>query len=650
MARVFLSYSRHDLSTAECLAADLGRLGHEVWWDSHLQGGARFASEIETALEQANAVVVLWSTQSLKSAWVQDEAAEGRDSGRLVPVLIDDSKPPLGFRQFHAIPYRQRKGATGKAALDAINSAIAGLTSDLETAPTASILAVPLRRTAKRNAAIGSVALIMAIGAVALFWQLSDLEPAPPRLQLGQFNALAPDVPAAVPAALREEILSALGTDGRIDVSEAGQAGSSESRYVVSGSIRTTGEMLRFTIHLSDSDRSKTLWTTTFERPIKNADVAPRQVAAAASLVLRCGLTGQAQHEGFIDPEALALYLNYCAEFWAETGGRTMSASRGLDFARRVVELEPKFARGWSARARMASWASNGAPQTSAAALRAEAEDAARRAIAIDPSNSQAYETLALLQPRNTVARERLHAKSVSVRPGDCGCEHVGYGGFLSGVGRLTESIAQFQRAMDMVPLSVSVNASLAESLFAAGRKDEAAKLVTPILDIWPNDRQMHDMLVRTAFWTGRTEPALRSLSNSETHFTAAERVAYATALKAVESGGIGARQLATERLKALALEPGAGRALLITALAALGAEREAIAVASNLFAAGNSPEQYVLFEPAMARARHAEEFAALAGRIGLTRYWRESRRAPEFCRARDAPKLCTSLSQRPLP
>jgi adenylate cyclase len=103
MARVFLSYARSDIDAAKQLAELLSRAGHEVWWDRHLHAGSRFAIEIEQALKDAEAIVVLWSEHSVKSAWVQDEASEGRDSGRLVPVIVGSVKPPLGFRQFHTI-------------------------------------------------------------------------------------------------------------------------------------------------------------------------------------------------------------------------------------------------------------------------------------------------------------------------------------------------------------------------------------------------------------------------------------------------------------------------------------------------------------------------------------------------------------------
>ena len=103
MGRVFLSYSRDDAEAAQMLAEAIADAGHEVWWDRHLHGGARFASEIDRALQDAEAVVVLWSKSAILSSWVQDEAVEGRDSGRLVPVTLDGSKPPLGFRQFQCV-------------------------------------------------------------------------------------------------------------------------------------------------------------------------------------------------------------------------------------------------------------------------------------------------------------------------------------------------------------------------------------------------------------------------------------------------------------------------------------------------------------------------------------------------------------------
>jgi len=103
MARVFLSYARDDRARVSVLAEALERAGHEVWWDSRLKGGAEFEREIEAALAGAEVVVVAWSVTAVKSHWVRDEAAAGRNSGRLVPVTLDGTPPPLGFGQVHTI-------------------------------------------------------------------------------------------------------------------------------------------------------------------------------------------------------------------------------------------------------------------------------------------------------------------------------------------------------------------------------------------------------------------------------------------------------------------------------------------------------------------------------------------------------------------
>ena len=124
MARIFLSYARTDVDCAKKLAELIARAGHDVWWDRELHGGSRFTTEIDKALTDAEAVVVLWSNASLESAWVQDEAAEGRDSNRLVPATIDAVRPPLGFRQFQAIDLTDLRNGQQPERLDELLRAI----------------------------------------------------------------------------------------------------------------------------------------------------------------------------------------------------------------------------------------------------------------------------------------------------------------------------------------------------------------------------------------------------------------------------------------------------------------------------------------------------------------------------------------------
>ena len=117
MGRLFLSYAREDAATASLVARNLERAGHTIWWDRHLGGGARFAKEIAAALKDAEAVLVLWSQHSIDSSWVQDEAGEGRDSGRLVmsEKLSDQTGRRLTVRGGEVTdgPFIESKDAVG---------------------------------------------------------------------------------------------------------------------------------------------------------------------------------------------------------------------------------------------------------------------------------------------------------------------------------------------------------------------------------------------------------------------------------------------------------------------------------------------------------------------------------------------------------
>lgn len=99
MADLFLSYAREDRACAEKLAGALTRRGWTVWWDRNIQVGRSFSEVIECELDQARCVLVLWSRASVRSEWVQCEASEAAAKGRLVPIRIEDVRPPLEFRR-----------------------------------------------------------------------------------------------------------------------------------------------------------------------------------------------------------------------------------------------------------------------------------------------------------------------------------------------------------------------------------------------------------------------------------------------------------------------------------------------------------------------------------------------------------------------
>ena len=644
MANVFLSYARDDLAKAELVTAALERLGHSVWWDRRVQGGSRFSLEIEQALKSADVVLVLWSRTSVQSAWVTDEAAEGRDSGRLVPVVIDDSKPPLGFRQFQSIDLSGWKGRANAPAITMLHEAIVARSGPAEhaVAPPKPIKAG--RDFRRWGIALGSLS-VLALASL-LYWlngPASQQDPGALRLQLGRFEVLSQDVPQKVPLTLREEILGALATDAVIIASTDQQTTGSDPGYGLTASIGRTGDLLRFTVHVANKRTGATVWTETLERPAALTDIAPRQVAVALSQVLRCGLGGVARYPHAMPDATLSIFFNYCEEYWADTMGKQMNPTRSLDLAHRVTEAAPDFSRGWSALATSAAWV--GRENGLSEALRKEAVQAAERAIKLDQENSEAYSALAGLEPQFAfAAREKLYLKSIGVRPSDCGCEYVGFGGMLSRVGRNADAAAAYRRAHDMIPLSADVNANWAEALFVLGRTGEAREAANSALELWPDHSGIRELLVRSAIWTGRYDEALKLLADPKTPISEPERLALGIGLKALKSGGTASKQGAIQALQKLAVEGSTQGPLVIALLAALGAEQQALTLAAVHIQRDGPSALSVLFQPPLAAARTTPQFTQLAERFGLVSYWRQSGHLPDFCKERSPSQLCARL------
>lgn len=103
MANVFISYSKLDNAQALMIAQTIEGAGHHVWRDDRLMPADKWDQEIERRLREADAVVVLWSPHSARSEWVRIEADFARETGKLIPAIIEPCDIPLAFRFNHAV-------------------------------------------------------------------------------------------------------------------------------------------------------------------------------------------------------------------------------------------------------------------------------------------------------------------------------------------------------------------------------------------------------------------------------------------------------------------------------------------------------------------------------------------------------------------
>lgn len=129
---VFVSYASADRDRVAPIAQALADHGWSVWWDRRIQPGKTFDDVIEAALDEAKAVVCVWTDAGIASRWVRTEAAEGAARGILVPVLLDDVRIPLAFRRIQAADLRHWEPGRDHAGFAEL---IAALEELVDTAP-----------------------------------------------------------------------------------------------------------------------------------------------------------------------------------------------------------------------------------------------------------------------------------------------------------------------------------------------------------------------------------------------------------------------------------------------------------------------------------------------------------------------------------
>src|SRR3954447_2580415 len=132
MADIFLSYTNRDLRRGRPLVAVFAEQGFSIWWDRRIPPGKTYPQVITENLAAAQAVVVVWSRNSIISDWVQIEATRAKQRGILVPATIDriaDDDVPLEFSLIQSAMLVDWDGKSQTEELDSLVTSVAALVS-----------------------------------------------------------------------------------------------------------------------------------------------------------------------------------------------------------------------------------------------------------------------------------------------------------------------------------------------------------------------------------------------------------------------------------------------------------------------------------------------------------------------------------------
>jgi adenylate cyclase len=488
----------------------LSEAGHDVWWDRHLQGGSRFTIEIDQALKRAEAVIVIWSPISVNSAWVQDEAAEGRDSGRLVPASLGSVKPPLGFRQFHTVQLGAPDGAGRLEGIDDLIAAVdrtcgAECSDGKGQAPD-----VPKRR-------------VVASVCVLPFVNMSG-EPEQEYFSDGISEDIITDLSkvSALSVVARNTAFTFKGQT--VDVKEV--AKTLGVTYVLEGSVRKAGNRVRITAQLIDGAEGDHVWADRYDRDLDDIfeiqDEISKAIVEALKVKLLPAERRAIESRGTSNVEAYDLYLMARQQWISGTFGTVRREQSIARLCKEATLLDPDYAQ---------AWALMGLAQLELRFVHGHDEDAlsaAEHALQINPGLAEGH------------------------------CIKARY---LEEEGHTEEAERQIRTALKLDPDSWEVNREAARMLFRHGHIQEAIPFFEKAASL--NDTDWHNAVMLITCYKGAgDEPNLlraaqlvrervqRAVTMDPTNGTALASGAYALAM-------LGERDRSREWMRrALLLDP----------------------------------------------------------------------------------------------
>lgn len=244
---------------------------------------------------------------------------------------------------------------------------------------------------------------------------------------------------------------------------------------VLVGRVVQRGDTLVISVELDDVRNGKQLWGEQYDRKVSDLLAVKSDIAREVSQRLRSQLSGEDQQKlkrgSTENPEAYQLYLkgNYYTSKLTKDGFQ-----KGVDCFNQAIAADPNYALAYAGLAfnyfNSEDWF---VPPHEAGP---KAKEAARKALAIDPTLSEAHLALATIAQWydwDWATAEREFKQAIELNPNEPR-PHEFYSWFLSPMGRHEEALAEAKRGQQLDPVSPDANIFVGSVLVFARQYDQA--------------------------------------------------------------------------------------------------------------------------------------------------------------------------------
>jgi serine/threonine-protein kinase len=402
-------------------------------------------------------------------------------------------------------------------------------------------------------------------------------------------------------------------------------------RTLLEGSVRTAGERMRIGARLTNVANGYQLWSSQFDREIKDVFAVQGEIAASILAALRVTLIMPADaplvqpHTGA--PEVYKLYLKGRHEWNKRTEDGLL---RSIEYFQEAIDRDPGYARAHAGLAD--SYVLLGVygirppaevmPKAKATASRA-LEEAADASIAgqADTGLAAVYTTLGCVEAVYEWSWEKAerHFREAIERDPKYPTAHHWYAtNCLVPMRRFEEAAREIRIAQESDPLSPAIQTSLGLVHYFAGRFEEAAAALRQTLETDAGFAMAHFFLGQAYMRMERADDALAALGNASRLSPGSAEFRAGLGNACALAGQTDRARRILEELKQRRRERYVSAALIAEVHAGLGETEEALSWLGEA-ERERSPELcWIGVRPAFSRLRTQPRFVELVRAVGL--------------------------------
>jgi TolB-like protein/DNA-binding winged helix-turn-helix (wHTH) protein/Flp pilus assembly protein TadD len=288
---------------------------------------------------------------------------------------------------------------------------------------------------------------------------------------------------------------------------------------VVEGTVLRAGDQVRITAQLIDASTDKHIWSQSYEGELRDTLALQDRVARAIAEQIQINLTPREQaalkSATVVNPQAYESYLKG-RYFWSKRTADGLKVA--LAYFNQAIEEDPNYAQAYSGLADtyalLGDW--QYAVMTPKEAY-PKAKAAALKAVKLDNALGEAHNSLAFVLDGfdwDLDAAGKEFRRAIELNPGYATAHHW-YAWHLALLGQYHQAIAEMKKAESVDPLSLIINADLAELLVIAHSYDEAIEQSRKTIEMDPNFAMAHNQLAEAYLQKHMFDQAIAELQKA---------------------------------------------------------------------------------------------------------------------------------------